>query len=73
MDARGWYKIAITQLSVNPSRCVGRNEFGQAEAFRDEGHDGRLTLELTCLREVDQLDSVRAIETALQEIGFMPE
>jgi hypothetical protein len=73
MDARGFYQIEITKLATPPSRGVGRNEFGQAEAFRDEGQDGRLTvtLELTCLREADQLDSVRAIEAALQGIGFI--
>lgn len=41
MDARGFYQIEITKLATPPSRGVGRNEFGQAEAFRDEGQDGR--------------------------------
>lgn len=74
MDARGFYQIEITKLSVKPSRLFGRNESGQAEVFRDEGQEGRLTvtLVLTCLREVDQLESLRAVEEALQGIGFIP-
>lgn len=75
MDTRGFYRIEITKLSMPPSQGVGRNEYGQAEAFRDEGQDGRLriTLDVTCLREADQVETIRALETAIKEAGFMSE
>lgn len=75
MDTRGFYRIEITKLSIPPSQGVGRNEFGKAERFRDEGQDGRLTitLDVTCLREADQVDTIHDLEAALEEAGFMSE
>jgi hypothetical protein len=74
MDMRGLYEIKVSKIVIKPSGCVGRNRHGQAESFRDDGQDGQLTvtLDVTCLRECDQIDSIRAIEAALTAIGFMP-
>lgn len=73
MDIRGFYEIKVSKIAIKPSGCVGRNEYDQAESFRDDGQDGRLevTLDVTCRRECDQVDSIRAIEMALDAIGFV--